>query len=68
MIKFDYAIHREPGLVGLPDWASKDRYDVEAKVAESDVAAWRKLSGGDRRLVLRTLLGGQLPAQDAQRR
>jgi uncharacterized protein (TIGR03435 family) len=56
MIKFDYQIHREPGLVGLPDWASKDRYDVEAKVAEGDVAAWRKLSGGDRRLVLRTLL------------
>jgi uncharacterized protein (TIGR03435 family) len=56
MIKFDYAIHREPGLVGLPDWACKDRYDVEAKVAEGDVAAWRKLSGGDRRLVLRALL------------
>lgn len=56
MIKFDYGIHREPGLEGLPAWASKDRYDVEAKVAESDVAAWRKLSGSGRRLVLRTLL------------
>ena len=56
LIKFDYGIHREPGLVGLPDWASKDRYNIQAKVAESDVAAWRKLSGAERRLVLRTLL------------
>jgi uncharacterized protein (TIGR03435 family) len=56
ILKFDYAIHREPGLVGLPDWAGKDRYDIQAKVAASDVAAWRKLSGGSRRLVLRAML------------
>jgi uncharacterized protein (TIGR03435 family) len=69
MIKFDYAIHREPGLVGLPDWASKDRYDVEAKVGESDVAAWRKLSGAGRRLVLRSLLADsfQLKMQNEDR-
>jgi uncharacterized protein (TIGR03435 family) len=56
ILKFDYAIHREPGLVGLPAWASKDRYDIQAKVGESDVAAWRKFSAGSRRLVLRALL------------
>ena len=56
ILKFDYAIHRNPGMVGLPDWASKDGYDIQAKVAESDVAAWRKLSGGSKRLVLRAML------------
>jgi hypothetical protein len=56
ILKFDYAIHRNPGMVGLPDWAGKDGYDIQAKVADSDVAAWRKLSGGSKRLVLRAML------------
>src|SRR5450631_1572844 len=29
-------------LVGLPDWAMRDRYDIEAKVAQEDMVEWQK--------------------------
>ncbi|HEX3571900.1 MAG TPA: TIGR03435 family protein [Acidobacteriaceae bacterium] len=28
-------------IVGLPDWMKNDRYDVDARVAESDMARWK---------------------------
>jgi uncharacterized protein (TIGR03435 family) len=29
-------------LVGLPEWAMRDRYDITAKVAEEDLPEWQK--------------------------
>jgi bla regulator protein BlaR1 len=29
-------------ISGLPDWAMRDRYDINAKVAEEDIAEWQK--------------------------
>jgi uncharacterized protein (TIGR03435 family) len=34
------AVFWEP--VGFPDWLRKERYDVEAKVSEADLAEWQK--------------------------
>ena len=31
-------------LVGLPDWAMRDRYDIDAKVAQEDLPEWQKPS------------------------
>jgi uncharacterized protein (TIGR03435 family) len=41
---------------GAPKWFATDRYDIRAKVAASDVAAWRKLDKEARRHVLRKVL------------
>jgi bla regulator protein blaR1 len=29
-------------IVGLPDWATKERYDIDAKVSGEDLAEWQK--------------------------
>jgi uncharacterized protein (TIGR03435 family) len=41
---------------GAPKWFNTDRYDIRAKVAAGDVAAWRKLDKEARRHVLRRVL------------
>jgi uncharacterized protein (TIGR03435 family) len=40
----------------LPGWSSTERYDVEAKIAESDIASWQKLGYKEKDLSIRTLL------------
>ena len=40
----------------VPKWTMTDRYDIRAKVAAEDVAAWYKLNEEARRLVLRKVL------------
>ena len=38
----DSGFFRGPSIVGAPEWLNGgERYDVEAKVAEADIAAWR---------------------------
>jgi uncharacterized protein (TIGR03435 family) len=29
-------------VLGLPDWATRERYDIDAKVAQEDLAQWQK--------------------------
>jgi uncharacterized protein (TIGR03435 family) len=41
---------------GMPKWFMTDNFDIRAKVAAGDVAAWQKLSEGSRRLVFRKVL------------
>jgi len=40
----DAAYYNNKQTQGFPEWALKDRYDVEARVAEADLAKWRKPS------------------------
>ena len=40
----------------VPKWYETDRYDIQAKVAAEDVAAWHKLNEEARRLVFRKVL------------
>jgi uncharacterized protein (TIGR03435 family) len=39
-----YGLVLSDQIVGLPNWANSQRFDIEAKVASGDVAAFRKLS------------------------
>ena len=43
-------------IVGLPGWVGSERYDIEAKVAGSDVTAYQKLTPEQRRLMLQVVL------------
>ena len=53
---FNNSSLRQSQLQGVPDWFTTDNYDIRAKVANSDIAAWQKLSDGARRLVFRKML------------
>lgn len=53
---FNIRSFREDQLVGVPGWFTNERFDIQAKVADTDVAAWRKLTEPYRRLVFRKLV------------
>jgi uncharacterized protein (TIGR03435 family) len=55
LIQGAYGI-REDLISGAPSWADSARFDIDAKVAGSDVDALKKLSPEQRRLILRPLL------------
>jgi uncharacterized protein (TIGR03435 family) len=55
LIQVAYGI-REELISGAPSWADSARYDIDAKVAGSDVDALKKLSPEQRRLILQPLL------------
>ena len=55
LIQGAYGI-REDLISGAPSWADSARFDIDAKVAGSDVEALKKLSPEQRRLILRPLL------------
>ena len=63
LIQFAYGpkIYRmEDQMVGLPEWAKTQRYNVQAKMSEADAAGMQKLSGDERQkqlgLRMQTLL------------
>jgi len=41
---------------GLQGWCSTVRYDIAAKVAETDIASWQKLGSKERNLSIRALM------------
>jgi uncharacterized protein (TIGR03435 family) len=41
---------------GMPDWFMSEKYDIAAKVADSDVAAWQKLTHDQQSFAMSTLL------------
>ena len=43
-------------ILGMPSWTKSERYDIEAKVDNDDVAKWKALSLSQKRLALQPLL------------
>jgi uncharacterized protein (TIGR03435 family) len=43
-------------ILGAPDWVKSDRYDIQAKVSEADIAAISKLSKDQRLAMIQPLL------------
>jgi len=55
---FNVSMLRGDQIQGAPEWFTSvdENYEIRAKVAAADVAAWQKLSDGARRLVFRKVL------------
>jgi uncharacterized protein (TIGR03435 family) len=51
-----YDINLHDQIVGLPGWADSETYDIEAKIAEADGPAFRKLLPMQRNPMLQTIL------------
>jgi uncharacterized protein (TIGR03435 family) len=43
-------------LIGEPGWVKSERYDIQAKVDEAEVAQWKKLPVDQQRLALQALI------------
>jgi uncharacterized protein (TIGR03435 family) len=59
IIRWDFNLGfgwRDDQLQGTPKWFTTDEFVIQAKVANSDVAAWQKLDDATRRLVFRKIL------------
>jgi uncharacterized protein (TIGR03435 family) len=48
--------HPSDRVDGVPDWAIHAQYNIEAKVADADVAAWGKLDFNHKKLAMYALL------------
>ena len=52
------AIYQMDDLIGVPPWMLTTRYDIDAKIAESDLADWKNPALKD--VMLRSMLQGML--------
>jgi uncharacterized protein (TIGR03435 family) len=56
MIDYAYSFHHPELVSGLPEWAKTKNYDLVAKVADANLAAFRKLNQQQRRQMLQAVL------------
>jgi len=65
LIRYAYAINSGATLhfANAPDWINTDRWDIEAKVAESDIPTWQKLTIQQKAIAMRGFLAESLKLQ-----
>ena len=56
IILYAYDLRDLSLLLGSPDWVKSNKYDIQAKVGESDLLAFHKLTKDQRRLMLQDIL------------
>jgi uncharacterized protein (TIGR03435 family) len=56
LVQYAYGLRSDDQISGAPDWVKTDRYDVQAKLSEADIAALAKLSSADRKAKLRLMM------------
>lgn len=56
LIAYCYNFQSLDRVSGLPDWAKSEHYDIEAKVTDSDVAAFRQMKEPARKSMIQELL------------
>jgi uncharacterized protein (TIGR03435 family) len=56
IILYAYDLRDMSLLSGFPDWVKSNKYDIQAKVGESDLMAFHKLTKDQRRLMLQDIL------------
>jgi uncharacterized protein (TIGR03435 family) len=63
IIQFAFNFRRDDLVLGAPDWARSERYDVLAKVAGADVAAYRGMKEEQRRAMLQAVFAERCKMQ-----
>lgn len=68
LIEFAYGIQNpnpfdSPRVIGLPGWASSNRYDIEGKIAPADIGKLHDLTPEQRMLLLKPLLSDRFRLQ-----
>lgn len=63
IIAFAYDRQRSDLIVGVPDWAKEERWDIEAKVASDDLPAFHALSFTQQKAMLQSVLGERCKLQ-----
>jgi uncharacterized protein (TIGR03435 family) len=63
IIEFAFNFRRDDLVFGAPDWARNERYDVMAKVAAPDVAAYHALNEEQRRQMLQAIFADRCRMQ-----
>lgn len=56
VVEFAFDFRYDDLISGAPAWARSERYDIFAKVAESDLPVYHKLSIGEQRAMLQSVL------------
>jgi len=56
LISLAYDFRDFDRLHGLPEWCFSDKYDIHAKIADSDISEWRALSANMKASALQALL------------
>ena len=56
IVQFAFDMQRNDLVVGAPDWTRTDRWDIEAKVAPGDLAAFHALTFTQQKAMLQPLL------------
>jgi uncharacterized protein (TIGR03435 family) len=59
MIDYAYSFHHPELVSGLPEWAKTKNYDLVAKVADANLAAFHTLNQEQRRQMLQAVLAGR---------
>jgi uncharacterized protein (TIGR03435 family) len=54
----DYALFTPDNVLGLPEWAQSDNYDIVAKVSEADLPEWR--NPASQKVMLRAMMQAML--------
>lgn len=56
IIAFAFDRQRNDLIEGLPEWARSERWDIQAKVADEDIATFTQLSFVQKKMMLQTVL------------
>jgi uncharacterized protein (TIGR03435 family) len=56
LVEYAYGLRSEDQVSGGPDWTKTDRFDVQARMGEADIAAMEKLSSAEKKASLKLMM------------
>jgi uncharacterized protein (TIGR03435 family) len=56
LIRFAYDLNFDGQMIGVPSWASTDRYDIDARVAADDIEKFKKLTPDQKDAMMQAIL------------